>query len=178
MIEYEAILAKLEEERRRIDAEISDLKRILARRSGKTASEPGVELARDMADTVRASVGPGTARDELLGILRSDGGWMNLQTISRDTRQNRWGDQAGATADDQERADRNPPRGRQEPVPDPAAAAGAGTAGRDMSRRERWHLRPGPEPCPAARTATTYGVGQGPDDMAARGKRAAIGPCL
>ena len=80
--QYEAILVKLEEERRRIDAEISDLKRIIARRAGKAASEPGVELARDMADTVRASVGPGTAREELLGILRSDGGWMNLQTIS------------------------------------------------------------------------------------------------
>ena len=80
---YEAILAKLEEERRRIDAEISDLKRIIARRSGKAASEPGVELARDGADTVRAPVGPGTARQELLGILGRDGGWMNLQTISQ-----------------------------------------------------------------------------------------------
>ena len=81
--EYEAILAKLEEERCRIDAEISDLKRIIARRAGKAASEPGVELARDMADTARASVGPGTAREELLDILRSDGGWMDLQTISQ-----------------------------------------------------------------------------------------------
>ena len=80
---YEAILAKLEEERRRIDAEISDLKRIIARRAGKAASEPGVELARGMTDVGRAPVGPGTARQELLDILGRDGGWMNLQTISQ-----------------------------------------------------------------------------------------------
>ena len=80
--QYEAILANLEEERRRIDAEISDLKRIIARRAGKPASEPGVELARDMTDVGRAPVGPGTARQELLDILGRDGGWMNLQTIS------------------------------------------------------------------------------------------------
>lgn len=81
--QYEAILAKLEGERRRIDAEISDLKRIIARRSGKVANEPGVELARGPADTVMAPVGPGTAREELLGILRSDGDWMDLQEISQ-----------------------------------------------------------------------------------------------
>lgn len=81
--QYKAMLAKLEGERRRIDAEISDLKRIIARRADGATSEPGVELARDTAGTGRAPVGPGTAREELLNILRSDGGWMNLQTISQ-----------------------------------------------------------------------------------------------